>query len=211
MYKLVLFDLDGTIIDSSEGLINAAKEALTNLKLEILPDEEIKSCIGLPIGEPLGKIYGWDDAEKKAFYDIFRPIYKNKYLFQCDPFPGMVPLLSELKESGHHIGIATNKRKDSTELLLDHLEITDLFDIVVAQDQKQIRDKSDMILDALEIMHICKEDSVLVGDSVTDLEAAEKAGICFIGVKFGFGFKESEEIEFKLVNTVKELRELLLA
>ena len=211
MYKLVLFDLDGTLVDSSEGIINAVKETLINLKLEILPDEEIKSCIGLPIGEPLGKKYGWGDAEKKAFYDLFRPIYKNKYLFQCDPFPGIVPLLSDLKESGHLVGIATNKRKDSTELLLRHLEMADLFDIMVAQDQKQIRDKSDMILDALGVMRVCKEDSVLVGDSVSDLEAAEKAGICFIGVRYGFGFRESEGKGNKLVNTVEELRALLLA
>ncbi len=209
MYKVVLFDLDGTLVDTSEGIINAAKEALTELNLNLPSDEEIRSCIGLPIGEPLGEIYGWSEAVKREFYDVFRPIYKNKYVFQCSLFPEIVSLLLELKETGHFIGITTNKRKDSTELLLQHLKMSDLFNIVVAQDQNYVRDKSDMILDALNLLHIGKGCSVLVGDSISDSEAANKAGISFVGVRYGYGFKESVD-NIKLVDSVNELRELLL-
>ena len=75
MYKAILFDLDGTLVDSSEGILNAAKEAISRMGQEPPSDYEIKSCIGLPIGETLESIMKWNESQKEEFYNIFRPIY----------------------------------------------------------------------------------------------------------------------------------------
>ena len=210
MYKTVLFDLDGTLVDSSEGIVNAAKEALSRLGMNPPSDDEIKSCIGPPLGETLESIMGWSESEKKEFYDIFRPVYKDKYVFQCELYPGIEQLLKELKEKGILVGIATNKRKDSTESLLQYLEIDYLFDTVIAQDQQTIRNKKDMILDALKSLQSGKENAVMIGDSIGDLNAAKDAGVRFIGVHYGFGFKEEVEDNVEIVDSVDELKLLLL-
>jgi len=134
MFKAVLFDLDGTLVDSSEGILNATKETLSRLGMAPPSDDEIKSCIGPPLGETLESIMRWSGSQKKEFYDVFRPIYRDKYVFQCKLYPGIEQLLIELQEKGVLVGIATNKRNDSTELLLQHLGIYGLFDTVIAQD-----------------------------------------------------------------------------
>ena len=125
MYKAVLFDLDGTIVDSSEGILNSSKETLSLLGIEVPPDGEIRSCIGPPIGETLEKVVGFSQSEKKRFYEVFRSLYKEKYLFQCSVYPGMIDLLKDLKKRNCHVGIATNKMIDTTKLLLDHLGVAD--------------------------------------------------------------------------------------
>ena len=210
MFKTILFDLDGTLVDSSEGILNAAKEALSRLGMDPPPDDEIKSCIGPPLGETLESIMGWSETQKMEFYDIFRPVYKDKYVFQCELYPGIEQLLKELKEKGMLVGIATNKRKDSSESLLQYLEIDYLFDTVIAQDQQIIRNKSDMILDALKSLQLRKEDVVMIGDSIGDLNAARDAGVRFIGVHYGFGFKEEVEDDMEIADSVDDLKRILL-
>ncbi len=210
MYKVVMFDLDGTLVDSSEGILNAAKEAISRMKMDPPSDDEIRSCIGPPVGETLESIRGWSGYQKKEFYSIFHPIYKDKYVFQCELYPGMMQLLNELNEKGMFIGIATNKRKDSTESLLQYLKIDRMFDTVIAQDQNDIRNKADMILDALKELQTVKEEAVMIGDTVGDLDAARNAGVDFIGVRYGFGFKEKIEDDIKLADSVDELKRLLL-
>jgi len=210
MYDAILFDLDGTLVDSSEGILNAAKETMMELEMEPLSDEEIRSCIGPPIGETLGKMAGFTESDKKRFYEVFRPAYRDKYLFQCSLYPGMVSLLEDFRGQGLRLGIATNKRDDSTRLLLDYLRIADLFDVVVAQDRNQVRSKSDMILDALLILGIDKNQAVMIGDTQSDLDAAKGAGVNFIGVRYGFGFKESMVSGYEFVDSVDDLRNSLL-
>jgi phosphoglycolate phosphatase len=152
---------------------------------------------------------GWSGYQKKEFYSIFRPIYKDKYVFQCELYPGMMQLLNELNEKGMLVGIATNKRKDSTEPLLQYLKIDRLFDTVIAQDQNEIRNKTDMILDALKELRTDKEEAVMIGDTIGDLDAARDAGVDFIGVRYGFGFKERIEDDREFADSVDELKSLL--
>jgi phosphoglycolate phosphatase len=210
MHKFVLFDLDGTLVDSSEGILEAVKETLGIMEIEPPTDDEIKSCIGPPIGDSLGVKFGYSSEDIKEFYNIFRPIYKNKHLFKCRLYPGIVPLLEELKSIGCLIGIATNKRKDSTAILLDRLAIADLFYIVIAQEIETTRNKSEMISEALDSLNIEKKDVVLIGDATSDLDAAEEAKIDFIGVRYGFGFKKPVNPPYEIVDTVEELRSLLI-
>ena len=210
MIKAVLFDLDGTLVDSSEGILNATKEALSILGVSPPSDEEIKTCIGPPIGETLQSIIGWNESQKKDFYDFFRPIYRDKYIFQCELYPGILQLLEKLKARGILVGIATNKRKDSTESLLQHLGISTFFNIVIAQDQEIIRNKADLIIDALKALHVNGKETIMIGDSIGDLSAAKESGVNFIGVRYGFGFKETVENCFELVNSVDELQILLI-
>ena len=210
MYKAVLFDLDGTIVDSSEGILKATKETLEKLGTDIPTDDQIRSCIGPPIGETLGTMLGFSEMDKTRFYEVFRPIYRDKYLFQCSLYPDVVSLLRELRINGCLIGIATNKRIDTTKLLLNHLGIIDLFDVIVAQDRDEIRNKSDMILDSLSNLKVECGNAVMIGDAQNDLDAAMNAGVDFIGVRYGFGFKNPIDNNIKLVDSIVDLSELLL-
>ena len=210
MFKAVLFDLDGTLVNSSEGILNATKETLFRLGMEPPSDDEIRSCIGPPVGETLQLIMKWSESQKKEFYEIFRPIYRDKYVFQCEIYPGILQLLEELKKRNLLVGIATNKRNESTDSLLRHLGIERIFDVVIAQDRKMIRNKADMILDALKLLQTDIDDTVMIGDSVGDYKAAQGVGVSFIGVRYGFGFKETIDEDIELVDSTEELLRLLL-
>jgi len=211
MHKVVLFDLDGTLVDSSEGILDAVKETLGIMGIEPPSDDGIRSCIGPPIGDSLGMRFGYSSKDVKEFYDVFRPVYRDKHLFKCRIYPGIVPILKELKNNGCFIGIATNKRKDSTAILIDHLDIADLFDVVIAQEIDKTRKKSVMITESLNSLKIEKQDVILIGDAMSDLETAKEAGIDFIGVRYGYGFKEPVDSPYLIADTVEELRSLLMA
>ena len=90
------------------------------------------------------------------------------------------------------------------------MKIDRLFDTVIAQDQNDIRNKADMILDALKELRTVKEEAVMIGDTIGDLDAARDAGVDFIGVRYGFGFKETIEDDIEFADSVDELKRLLL-
>ena len=209
-YDAVLFDLDGTLIDSSEGILHAVKDTIRQLGYNQLPDDFIKSCIGPPIGDSIGSKVGYSRDQIDEFYKIFRPIYKDRYLNECTIYPGITSLLADLRRNGIVTAIATNKRVDYTIRLLKDIGLYPLFDSVNAMDMDAKKTKSDLINECIDgNPGIERKRFVMVGDTDNDLDAARKCHIDFIGVRYGFGFKESIE-GIPLADSAEELRDLLL-
>lgn len=209
-YSLVIFDLDGTLIDSSEGIIRAVSETIRELKLEYLSPEFIRSCIGPPIGDSIGSKIGYSPEQIDAFYKVFRPIYKEKYLMDCTIYPGVVELLKKLRASGIKTAIATNKRKDYTKTLLDNLKLTLLFDAIEAVDMEGKLTKTDLVGNCMRRLSCPGEGTIMVGDARSDYDAASAWGIDFIGVKYGFGFCDDCLTEFNIVDSVSDLEKVIL-
>ena len=207
---MVIFDLDGTLIDSSVGILHATKETLESLHQSPLADSVIRSCIGPPIGDSIGHIRNYTRGQIDDFYSIFRPIYSSKYLLEAEVYPGIIDMLKELKKNGLLLGIATHKRVDYTMKLLEKIGLKEYFDIVEAVDMKGIYSKADLI-------HHCMEwagpgcNFTMVGDAPTDINAALSCKIDAVAVLYGFGFKERSDVPLgcSVVETVGELRELL--
>ena len=144
-YPLVIFDLDGTLIDSSEGIVHAVLETIEELDYEPLSEEFIESCIGPPIGDSIGSRVGYTPEQIKRFYEVFRPLYKTKYLMECTVYPGIMKLLKALRIRGIKTAIATNKREDYTKTLLDNLGLSENLDYIEAMDMEGKLKKADLI------------------------------------------------------------------
>ena len=210
MTSALIFDLDGTLIDSAPGIIKAAIDTLNELNYPQMSWDEIESCIGPPIGDSIGEKMGYTKYQIKRFYEVFRPLYKTKYLMDCTIYPGIEVLLENLKKHGYLIGVATNKREDYAKDLLDELDLTKYFDIISAMDMDGKSNKKDLIMNCINGLDARKEDTIMIGDSENDHSAAYQCGVEFIAALYGFGFKDHTPEDCKTVRNVEELKTLLL-
>lgn len=211
MHKIVLFDLDGTLLDTSEGVIDSVKYTVETLGLEKLEEKELLKFIGPPIFNSLQNRYNLTDNEASVATNIFRNAYKDKFLFEARIYDNVFETLMELKKQGVKIGVATYKREDYAISLLKHYRIIDYCDVVHGADFGNKLSKSDiMVLCMNELGAKGPKDVVLVGDTNHDAMGALNLGTDFIGVTFGFGFKSKDDVnEFPNIGTADSFSDIL--
>ena len=193
-YKTVLFDLDGTLLDTSKGILGAVKYAQQQMNLPSLTDSRLREFIGPPPVESYKRIFGVDEAIAQQAAFFHRKYGSEHGLFEAQHYPGISELLQNLKNSGRFLGVATLKREDTAQKILAHFNLKQYFDVIAGIDTKEQLSKSDIIQAALKEMGQTNASAVLIGDSQYDAEGAEKAGVSFIGVTYGFGFSDAKDI-----------------
>lgn len=193
-FDCILFDLDGTLLDTSRGVLKAVDYAIREMGLPDLDQETKKTFIGPPIYEPLAEIYHLDQKECDRATELFRNAYKDQFLFEAVPYDGIYELLSSLKTHGYKLAVATNKRNDYAIRLLEHFDFPKYFDYMLGSDFANTMKKADIIQACLEKLGCSDPDrAIIVGDTVHDLKGARKIGIHFTGVNYGFGFKKEDD------------------
>lgn len=195
MYNSIIFDLDGTLVDSSEGIVNAALETLEILEYPLMAREEIRSCIGPPLGEALIKKLGYAESEISVFNNVFRDLYKNKYLMEVTVYDGIMQLLEHLK-GRYRLSIATNKRYDYTDTMLKNLNLLRYFDTVEGSDFEGKLTKKDLINRCILKSDVSREETVMIGDTTNDAYAAKDCEVDFIAVLYGMGFKTGDDVPY---------------
>lgn len=188
--KAVVFDLDGVLLDTSKGVIESAKYAAKMLGYEDLSANDWLTFVGPPIQDSFKKYFGCSDVEAQKAADIFRGYYKEKALFNAEPYEGIFGLCASLQKAGIGMAVATYKREDYAVKLLQHFGFDKYFRPMHGADNDNKLRKSDIVEMCISEMGIGKEHVVMVGDTEHDAIGAEKSGINFIGVTYGFGFKE---------------------
>lgn len=187
--KNILFDLDGTIIDSYKGIQLSYNHAFQQV-YNCICDHNIQPFIGPPIKEILVKLSGETDMEKiNIFVKHFQEKYDSEFYKNCDPYIGITELLTYLSEKRLNLYIATNKRLIPTQLILDHLHLTPYFKKIYAIDSNQsiYKSKVDMVAEMIKYEKLEASETILVGDTLHDMTAAEKNNIGFIYADYGFG------------------------
>lgn len=210
--KYIFFDLDGTIIDSSEGIINAFKYAVNCLNLEY--KSEIEHMIGIPIGEVFDKVYNLRSIEIEKAIKKYREYYTEKGINENTIYGGIKELLEKLRKSGKKLIIATSKPTVFTQRILQHYNIISYFDFVSgATLDKSRQKKSDVINYAIKNLETIKlDESIMIGDRAEDIKGAKVNNIKSVGVLYGFGNKEELEdagADF-IANDIKELEKIVL-
>lgn len=205
IYKLVVFDFDGTIADTSPGIIDSHIYALKAMGRET-PD---KSVLLKVIGGQLIKIYienfGFEEKLARKAVKIYRDRYAEKGIHMATLYPGFKELLIFLKSKGYRIGVATLKAEKFAKEMLNELEIAEYFDIVCGMDDNDQLTKADLIKKCSRICSVSTSEMVLIGDSINDWRGATAAEVKFIGVTYGFGFKQGHLYDFDIANTVEDL------
>ena len=210
-YRLVIFDLDGTLLDTRDGILSAVKYTINKTGLTPLEDCVLQNFIGPPIGESFAKFYSISDKKRvQELVEIFRKQYKDIDLLKAEPYEGIYEVFESLNHMGIKTAIATYKRQDFTETILKHFGFDQYTDVIHGADYNNKLKKKDIIQLCLEETEINIEDAVMIGDTAHDAEAARQLGIDFLGVTYGFGFKtEKDVLEYTSLRTASEAKDIL--
>lgn len=187
--RTVLFDVDGTLLDTSEGIIESVQHTIRALRLQPLSKAGLLSFIGPPIQQSLTRHFNLDAQQVQQAADIFRDYYKSKALFKATPYSGIHDLLESLSRHGLQIGVATFKREDYAIELLRHFGLAPLCQVIHGADNLNQMTKSDIINLCIDQFHCPPADVCYVGDTENDMLSARKSGTHFVGVTWGFGFR----------------------
>lgn len=190
-FKTVLFDFDGTIIDTSEGIYKSLQYAFAADGRPAPSYEELRRFIGPPIYDSFKNFYGYQDEKINFMVKKYRERYSDKGVWESAVYDGIPELLKELKNNGIKLATASSKPTHFIEMLLKYNNLYEYFDFVggVAFDQINSK-KSDIINNALSVLKADKNYAVMVGDRKFDINGAKGAGIPCIAVLYGFGSRE---------------------
>ncbi len=212
--KYILFDLDGTLSDPGEGLINSLIYALKHFSIEGDP-QILRTFIGPPLVDSFQEQFGFDAEQTAEAIRIYRQHFHDHGLFKNVIYPGIPELLQDLTKDGKTLAIATTKPTVYALQILEYFKIDHFFqeELVVGSFLDGRRtNKGELISTLLERLGGKTHDKVMVGDRKFDILGAKANGIDVIGVTYGYG--EREEIEAleptAIAESVDELRELLL-
>lgn len=207
--KLVIFDFDGTIADTSGGILDSHRFALNAMGREIPTEEELRGVIGGNLLKTYIECFSFAEPDAREAVRIYRERYAEVGIYTAVLYPGFADLVKELKNKGYKIGVATLKAESFAKIMLKELGISNYFDEVCGMDPNDGLDKAGLILKCCDLCGCEKKEAILVGDSNNDYIGSKQSGVDFIGVTYGFGFKPDEMYDFKTVDNCSELLNLL--
>ncbi len=213
--KNVIFDLDGTLLDTTEGILESVLYAAEQERYPELPREKMLQFIGPPIQHSFMKYYGADAISAQRAADVFRTYYKEKALLKAIPYPGIGNLCETLKKKGFRLAVATYKREDYALTLLKHFKFDRWCNPMHGADDFNKLKKEDIIRICMKEMDATIQDTVLVGDTDHDAKGAAMAGIPFLAVTYGFGYRLGSTIQTEtqllgIADTPMQIAEILL-
>ncbi len=211
-FELVIFDWDGTLMDSEAVIVHCMRSAIQGLGLEPRSDQEISNIIGLGLNEAVTTLYpGTDEPFAQRVADGYRVHWFNISQSEEDLFPGVERLLQHLRAEGIKTAIATGKSRKGLNLVLQETGIAHLFDASRCADETQSKPHPQMIHELLEELQVEPAAAVMVGDTEWDLSMAHRAGIASVGVCYGVheSHRLRQHAPLACIEAISEIREIL--
>lgn len=211
MKKAILFDLDGTLTDSGEGIINCAILALEHYGLPIPSREEMRVFVGPPLHESFIK-HGVPAEKAEEAIKIYRSRYIPIGAYENTPYPGIRELLETLKAAGHKLYVATSKPEEMSIKILQHFDLAKYFDQICGATMDTSRSSKEAVIAYLLEQNGRADNMIMVGDTKFDILGAKEHGIPGIGVSWGYGKVEDMEAAgaTAIAHSMEELLSLLL-
>jgi phosphoglycolate phosphatase len=214
--KMVIFDLDGTLVDTAPDLINSANFALKNIINNPINIEESRKIIGkggkyLIEKSLFSRNIKLSDDKINQLTLVFLEYYKNNIYKDSRPFSNMIETLNMLKEFNINIAICTNKSEELTKILLSKMGLLDYFNNIVAGDSlPKMKPDPLPLLTLIKEKNIKKSNAIMVGDSENDIIASKLAGIKVIGVTFGYSETGIEQLHPDYIaNNFTDVKEII--
>jgi phosphoglycolate phosphatase len=202
--KLIIFDMDGTLVDSSLTIVNAINYVRSNLNLEAMDKELVLTQVNNPDLNPAEFFYETEafTSEHEAWFSEY---YTDNHEKELELYDGIIEFLDELKETGYELAISTNAYRGSTLESLRHLNILDYFSSIACYDDVgRGKPAPDMLEKNLEDLTLEAHHAIFVGDSERDLLAANHLEMDYIMINWGFSDYEDA------IHTIPELKSKIL-
>ena len=193
--KNILVDLDGTIVDSADGIKNPINYSLNKIGIEENREEVLNSFIGPPLVDSYMKHYSMSEKEAEEIVEIYREYYKDNGLYENILYDGIVEVIQELKSKGNKIILATSKPKVFASKVLEQHNLTKYFDFVAgATLDHKISEKKDVIKYIIDNNDIEIDDTYMIGDTKYDILGGRFFNLKTVGVTYGYGtYQELKE------------------
>lgn len=186
MKRTILFDLDGTLTDSAEGVINCAQLALKYFGLPVPDRADMRFIVGPPLRDSFLRL-GVSEEDVEKAVEIYRGRYVPTGMFENSPYPGISAMLAALKDAGHELYVATSKPESMATEILDKFKLSGYFDKIYGASMDGSRDTKDTVIAYLLQELGPRENITMVGDTSYDVLGAAAHGIPTIGVAWGYG------------------------
>lgn len=184
-YKMVIFDWDGTLMDSLPKIVHSMVEAAKQQGLQALAEKDVHEIIGLELGEAISVLYPELSSER---VEEMRGYYSNHYIqaeqIQSGLYPGVERMLSQLHNRSI-LSIATGKSRRGLDRVVDALDVGHYFASSRCADETRPKPNPDMVTELLDMHRLSPEQAVVIGDTEFDMEMARRAGVDRVGVSWG--------------------------
>ncbi|HIP12102.1 MAG TPA: HAD family hydrolase [Arcobacter sp.] len=199
--KLIIFDMDGTLIDSGNVITNTINYVRSNLGLESIDKNTMLEQLNNPDINSAEFFYGTSEFTDKQT-ELFTKYYDENCVNDIKLYDGIEELLKELKKD-YILSVATNASQEFAKKMLDFLDISKYFNYVVGANMvSSPKPSPDMLLNTLEVLKVKKENAILIGDSQKDARAAKNSNMDFILVNWGFSEEDKDG-----ASSIEELKE----
>lgn len=195
-YQAVIFDLDGTLLNTLEDLMDSVNHGLKEYHMPARTLEEIRRFVGNGVQKLVARAVpeGTDADMQQKVFDAFKEHYREHCNDKTDLYPGIPQLLTELKSRGFAMAIVSNKLQEGVDALYDQYFKEYLQTAIGARDGIQKKPAPDSVLEALKILHVSKENAVYIGDSEVDIATAQNAQMDCITVTWGFRTQQEQKL-----------------
>lgn len=194
-YKILLFDLDGTLVDSGEGIMKCAQYSLEHFGIMVDDLQTLRPFVGPPLEDSYKMFYGFSDEDAAKAVEVYRERYFKTGWLEQDLYPGVKEFLAELRARGYILGIATSKMQMQADKVTSYFALDSYFDFIFGRDNEgRLHTKADVISAGLASQGITDCSQILmIGDRKFDIIGAKECGIDSMGVLYGYGDREELE------------------
>ena len=208
-YKYIFFDLDGTLTDSQEGILNCVEYALQSFGIHEPDRSKLRRFMGPPLVQSFAEFYGFSPEQARAATDKYRERFATVGLFEYKPFDGVYDMLQALTDSAHVMAIATSKPLVYTNRILAKYRLRPYFKFISGAELDGTRDTQNEVIEyAIEKLGCPRDGIIMVGDRKQDIIGAKKCGIVSCGVRWGYA--EPGELEAAGADRIAETMDDLL-
>lgn len=185
-FKLLVFDWDGTLMDSEARIVSCVRAATRDMAIETPADEQIRDIIGLGLKEALEKLFpGSDESFKERFIDFYRRYFLHEDSTPSLLFPGALEVLNGLVAQDYLLAVATGKGRPGLDKVLDETGLKSLFHATRCADETFSKPHPEMLMQIMDELGVAPADTLMIGDTEYDLQMAINAGTRGLAVSYG--------------------------
>lgn len=190
-YKYILFDLDGTIAESAQGIRESLEHMIKEIGVEMVDLSDYTKYIGPPLLDTIKNLCHVPEEKWDEAYNLYKDYYAKKGRFTIKPYDGIETVLKELRAKGYKLAVCTSKLEETAHVVMKELGLFDYFDAVCGSNRESTRkDKKDLIPYTVETLGGTLKEAVMLGDTWYDAKGAFECGVDFIACSYGYGADE---------------------